>query len=337
MLALTKDNKVVHIDNAVSKVDYYCAKCGGKLRVKNGKIRAKHFYHLNIDCGDKGESLIHKCWKKYFLKQKEFDEYNIIEAREEVHLLKGEYIPDIVYKTDKGVYIILEICVTNPKPKEYINKYKRLKKLEKVYEIIVEFGKILNIKILYNTKREEDLKKNIEKKEYINKYKRLKKLEKVYEIIVEFGKILNIKILYNTKREEDLKKNIEKKRKYILETYYEQGGLLYEALKQDKYDPPFLRPQLNKDILVKYGEEPIDSTWKKFVKREISLALRGKKIKIYLEEQDENIKVKSESFYITIYDYKNMEYFFDMMNVSSIKLISKDINLKGDINIVLDK
>lgn len=290
MLALTKDNKVVHIDNAVSKVDYYCAKCGGKLRVKNGKIRAKHFYHLNIDCGDKGESLIHKCWKKYFLKQKEFDEYNIIEAREEVHLLKGEYIPDIVYKTDKGVYIILEICVTNPKPKEYINKYKRLKKLEKVYEIIVEFGEILNIKILYNTKREEDLKKNI-----------------------------------------------EKRRKYILETYYEQGGLLYEALKQDKYDPPFLRPQLNKDILVKYGEEPIDSTWKKFVKREISLALRGKKFKIYLEEQDENIKVKSESFYITIYDYKNMEYFFDMMNVFSIKLISEDINLKGDINIVLDK
>lgn len=290
MLALTKDNKVVYIDNAVSKVDYYCAKCGGKLRVKNGKIRVKHFYHLNIDCGDKGESLIHKCWKKYFLKQKEFDGYNIIEAREEVHLLKGEYIPDIVYKTDKGVYIILEICVTNPKPKEYINKYKRLKKLEKVYEIIVEFGKILNIKILYNTKREEDLKKNI-----------------------------------------------EKKRKYILETYYEQGGLLYEALKQDKYDPPFLRPQLNKDILVKYGEEPIDSTWKKFVKREISLALRGKKFKIYLEEQDENIKVKSEPFYITIYDYKNMEYFFDMMNVFSIKLISEDINLKGDIDIVLDK
>lgn len=290
MLALTKENKIIHIYNALPKTDYFCANCGGRLRVRNGKIKKKHFYHLNSDCGDRGESLIHKCWKKYFLKLKKFNEYNIIEAREEVQLLKGKYIPDIVYKTDKGTYIILEICVSNPKPKEYIEKYKKLKKLEKVYEIKVDFGKILNIKILFNIKKREEMQENI-----------------------------------------------ERKRKYILDTYYEQGGLVYEAIKQNNYTPPFLRPYFNKDIPVEYKEEPIDLTWKKFKKIELPLNLRGKKIKVYLEEQDEDIKVKSESFYITIYDYKNLYFYLKIMNISSIKLISKDINLIGDISIVLNE
>ena len=67
MLALTKDKEIIHIKDALVKTDYYCDECGGILRVRNGKVRIKHFYHLNEDCGSEGESLIHKYWKDYFL------------------------------------------------------------------------------------------------------------------------------------------------------------------------------------------------------------------------------------------------------------------------------
>ena len=60
MFALNSNNEIVHIKEALSKTDYFCAKCGGRLRVRNGKIKIKHFYHLDNDCGDRGESLIHR-------------------------------------------------------------------------------------------------------------------------------------------------------------------------------------------------------------------------------------------------------------------------------------
>lgn len=73
-LACTKDKEIIHINDALPKTDYYCGCCNGILRVRNGKIRKKHFSHLpNNDCKDKGESLIHEYWKGQFSKLKEFD------------------------------------------------------------------------------------------------------------------------------------------------------------------------------------------------------------------------------------------------------------------------
>lgn len=34
MLALTDKKEIIHIKDALSKTDYYCAKCGGRLRVR---------------------------------------------------------------------------------------------------------------------------------------------------------------------------------------------------------------------------------------------------------------------------------------------------------------
>ncbi|MGL6113462.1 MAG: competence protein CoiA family protein [Cetobacterium sp.] len=143
MLALNSKNEIVHIKNALTKLDYYCADCGGILRVRNGKIKVKHYYHLSKDCGNKGESLIHRYWKEYFSKLKEFKEYKIIDSRMEVQLLQGNYIPDVVLKTEKETYLIIEICYKNPKTVEYLEKYKKLSKLEKVYEIKVDFNEII--------------------------------------------------------------------------------------------------------------------------------------------------------------------------------------------------
>ena len=88
MFALNSTNEIIHIKNALVKTDYYCANCGGILRVRNGTIKVKHFYHLSKDCGDKGESLIHKYWKEYFSTLNEFDNYNIVASKIEVYLLK---------------------------------------------------------------------------------------------------------------------------------------------------------------------------------------------------------------------------------------------------------
>lgn len=162
MFAYTKDNEIIHIKDALPKTDYYCGHCGGRLRVRNGKIKIKHFYHLDNDCGDRGESLIHKYWKEYFSKLKEFEEFKIIDSRTEVRLLNNTYIPDIVLKIDNENYIIVEICYKNPKTFSYLEKFKKLTKLKKVYEIKVDFDEIIETKEIYDREK------------YINEYNNLK-------------------------------------------------------------------------------------------------------------------------------------------------------------------
>ena len=190
MLALTDKKEIIHIKDALSKTDYYCAKCGGRLRVRNGKIRAKHFYHLGIDCGSKGESLVHKYWKNYFLNLKEFEGHNIIDSRKEFSLFDGTYIPDVILKTDKNTYIIIEIFYTNSKDSSYLEKFKRFERLEKAYEVKVDVEKIISIEELYDKEEDQKIKK----------------------------------------KEEELSKEIEEKKKHLLNKYYKKGGLLYEML-----------------------------------------------------------------------------------------------------------
>lgn len=157
MFALDSNNNIVHIKDALSQTDYFCAKCGGRLRVRNGKIKIKHFYHhLDNDCGDRGESLIHRYWKEYFSKLKEFQGYTIIDSRIEFGLLNNTYIPDVILKTDKNDYIIIEICYKNPKTIEYLEKFKKLIRFIKVYEVEVDFDKIIEIKELYDKKEYEE-------------------------------------------------------------------------------------------------------------------------------------------------------------------------------------
>lgn len=171
MFALNSTNEIIHIKNALVKTDYYCANCGGILRVRNGTIKVKHFYHLSKDCGDKGESLIHKYWKEYFSTLNEFDNYNIVASKIEVYLLKWTYIPDIVLKTDSGNYLIIEICYKNPKTTEYFEKYRKLSKLEKVYEIEVDFDEVIETKILYDKFEVDNLYNELEMaKNYISNY-----------------------------------------------------------------------------------------------------------------------------------------------------------------------
>lgn len=185
MFALNSNNEIIHISDALSKIDYFCAKCGGVLRVRNGKIKVKHFYHLVNDCGDRGESLIHRYWKEYFSKLKEFEGFKIIDSRMEVRLLNNTYIPDIVLKIDDESYIIIEICYKNPKTFDYLKKFKKLTKLKKVYEIVVDFDKIIEVKEIYD------------KDKFEKEYEDLKqKLELAKEFLLKFSEVGGIKFCY---------------------------------------------------------------------------------------------------------------------------------------------
>lgn len=301
MLALTKDKEIIHIKDALVKTDYYCDECGGILRVRNGKVRIKHFYHLNEDCGSEGESLIHKYWKNYFVNLKEFKGYKIIASRKEVSLLKGTYIPDVVLKTDKGTYIIIEIYYKNPKTDDYKEKLKKLKDLERAYEIKVNFEKILDIKILFDVeKNREDMEKN-------------RKIEMKKEKLTK-----------------NLIKEVERKRYYILEKCSKKGGLIYNIINNmlciRSISPNNLE---NSDRYNKFtGIQEI-----------ISNSFKYQKFKVYLVEildfEDGIISGKSSPFYINIYDYKNFLNYLRKNN-NSIKLYSKDENLKGNISVILD-
>ena len=94
---------------------------------------------------------------------------------------------------------------------------------------------------------------------------------------------------------------------------------------------------INTNIPVKYKTVYNDFTWELIKKYKIPPSSRGKKIKVHLEERVEKTEVNSESFFITIYDYKEMYDYCKLNNLFSIKLVSQDPNLIGDINIVLDE
>lgn len=233
MLALNSKKEIVTIDKALSGVNYYCGKCGGILRVKNGKIRIKHFYHLNEDCGDRGESLIHKYWKKYFLnlKGKEYSGYNIIDAREEVRLEKIGYRPDIVLKTDDNKYIVIEIYYTNPKSKEYLEKFRRIKNLEKVYEVKVNFEKIIESNLIYS-------KETVEVE-----------IERMKREIREKNKITTIYTNENYKK-------MNRVKRYIIENFSKIGGLEYKDTRlYPILDSNNLVPVKKKIYLSKYNEK----------------------------------------------------------------------------------
>ena len=288
MLALTDKKEIIHIKDALSKTDYYCAKCGGRLRVRNGKIKVKHFYHLGTDCGSKGESLIHKYWKNYFLNLKEFEGYNIVESREEVSLLKGTYIPDVVMKTDKNIYIIIEIFYKNPKDCSYFEKFKKLKRLEKVYEIEVDFNEIISQKKLYD-------------------------IEEIKE---------------KERKRKELLEEVERKRRYIINKYYRKGGLVIE---EDGHLPSATLV-LYKDLKPKYNYayNKFARVWYRYP---ISSSLLYKKYKVHLLEKIRDMRARSKSFYINIYDYKNLKNY---NWVEKFQIYTEDEDLEGDISIVIE-
>jgi hypothetical protein len=70
------NGKIIHINNALPGVDYYCPECKDKFILKKGNIRQHHFAHNNSssNCTGTGEGYLHKAFKKKLL---EFFKENI--------------------------------------------------------------------------------------------------------------------------------------------------------------------------------------------------------------------------------------------------------------------
>ncbi|MGL5050883.1 MAG: competence protein CoiA family protein [Fusobacteriaceae bacterium] len=180
MLAFEESGEIINIKDAVKNADYKCSDCGSTLRVKDGKVNKKHFFHLNTEnCGGTGESLIHKYWKDKISKLDFWNGYEISESRKELRILDGKYIPDIVLKTASNEYIIVEICYKNPKKSEHLKLFKKINWLNKVYEITIseEDAEVSNINCLYDKEKAfESIKtfqKNVKIIEWLSKTKTL--------------------------------------------------------------------------------------------------------------------------------------------------------------------
>lgn len=83
--ALNKDGNKVAIEDAKKGEEYFCPICNGKLQIKDGQIKVKHFAHVSLqDCDDFSSDMSewHRKWQKQFpLKNREV----IIEHNGEKH------------------------------------------------------------------------------------------------------------------------------------------------------------------------------------------------------------------------------------------------------------
>jgi hypothetical protein len=145
-----KDNngKHIHIDNALSGVDYYCPVCKEKFILKKGDIRQHHFAHNNSSssCTGTGEGYLHKAFKKMllniimeYIKEKKPLEikWNCFICKQEHNwnILNGVYDakdecfmevcrPDIALFNENGkASIVIEIIDTHEPEKSVIEYY----------------------------------------------------------------------------------------------------------------------------------------------------------------------------------------------------------------------
>ncbi|WP_162504702.1 competence protein CoiA family protein [Treponema endosymbiont of Eucomonympha sp.] len=58
------NGNIIHIDEAVTGVNYCCPSCKEGFVFKNGKIRQRHFAHKNPSPNCTSEGYLHKTFKK---------------------------------------------------------------------------------------------------------------------------------------------------------------------------------------------------------------------------------------------------------------------------------
>ncbi|WVR22059.1 MAG: hypothetical protein [Malazfec virus 1] len=67
MLVLAmKEEKIVHVSDAIKGTDYICPDCSEVVRCRKGEVNAHHYYHLNSECTSNGESVVHRYFKEKF-------------------------------------------------------------------------------------------------------------------------------------------------------------------------------------------------------------------------------------------------------------------------------
>ncbi|WP_162481642.1 competence protein CoiA family protein [Treponema endosymbiont of Eucomonympha sp.] len=140
------DGNIIHVDKAVTGINYCCPSCKEGFIFKNGKIRQRHFAHKNPSSNCTSEGYLHKTFKKLlvalikdYISRKLPMEINwgcnICKNNHKENLLagiidaKGEYDmgvcrPDIALFNEKGnTPIVIEIVDTHPPEANAIEHY----------------------------------------------------------------------------------------------------------------------------------------------------------------------------------------------------------------------
>ena len=146
-IALDKNGNDVFIEDAIPGQDYYCPKCDGIVhsRAKDSNKITEHFYHLDNENCDGGESALHKYWKYHLVAigdEIELPYIGKIQCQNrwiEYSTNDGKYRPDLIIKSNhpKYKFIVFEILNTN---KKSIEEYRYIWKKYNypVYEVDVK-------------------------------------------------------------------------------------------------------------------------------------------------------------------------------------------------------
>jgi predicted RNA-binding Zn-ribbon protein involved in translation (DUF1610 family) len=136
--AFNEDNELIDIHNAEKFQYYKCPECGNELKIRDGEIRVKHFYHVNTNnCSY--ETYMHKIAKEIISKNKKLTYYDYYLKKNKI--LNFDYIileknlglfrPDCIGKLSENdldypnALVIIEICVTNPVNKSKLELIKQ--------------------------------------------------------------------------------------------------------------------------------------------------------------------------------------------------------------------
>ena len=139
------NGRIIHIDNAIKEVNYYCPNCKEKFSFRKGEIRQRHFSHSNTsNCSSEG--YLHKTFKKKLLELikerinkklpieilfncilcKQPHNFNFLQG---IMDIKDEYYmgvcrPDIALIHEKGVVsVVIEIIVSHEIEEKAIEFY----------------------------------------------------------------------------------------------------------------------------------------------------------------------------------------------------------------------
>lgn len=196
---------------AISQTDYYCPGCYGKVRLRDGAKKIKHFYHLNEDKKCSLESIKHKLYKKAIVETKRFlTPCNTLLIFDKVEEEKNifDYRPDIIGYIDDKQYII-EVVNTSDITYEKLLKIKKSKTVCFSIDTVYENYNV----ILRHITEFTAYKKPI----YTNQIKELDKLKIQYQQEIKY--LQDIKIPAIEKNDELIKLKVKEiiERNFVME------------------------------------------------------------------------------------------------------------------------
>jgi len=238
------NGKIVHINNALLGVNYYCPECKGKFIFRKGKIRQQHFSHNHTTSNCTGEGYLHKTFKKMLLelikdhinKKIPLDinwDCNICKNKHNGNLIGGitdvkdEYNleicrPDIVLINEAGIIPIIIEIVHKHEPENNVIEYCKRNKTVLIRIKLVSLDDLKNIenKIMFPTNVIFIDKMNCQN--YVNYYNQLIRQQLMQEQL-----LANSIITYNRPRQggvriDQVVAEQERKRKqqFAIRNYY---------------------------------------------------------------------------------------------------------------------